>query len=399
MVQTRTLAAPGPATRLTSLDVFRGLTMASMVVVNNPGDWGTVYWPLLHAEWHGLTPTDLIFPFFLFIVGVSITLSRRSASWGSIVRRAGMIFALGLFLNGYPRFDLATWRIPGVLQRIAVCYLIAAAAFKLTRGTGARRQAWTLGVTGVALCLGYYAVMMLVPPPGGVAGDLSPEGNLGAHLDRALFGSHTWRPRWDPEGLLSTVPAIATTLFGILCGLVLSKSRDAELKLRATGAADAELKLRATSATSATTAVAIAAFGTLAIVIGVAWHPFFPINKNLWTSSFVFVTAGAAALLLAACYWAIDVKGWRWGTKPFVILGANAITLYVASGLLADTLGIVTITDANGSAISLGRYIYLHYFLPLAAPKNASLLYACANVVILFLPLAWMYRRRLFLRV
>ena len=381
MVQTRTLAAPAAATRLTSLDVFRGLTMASMVVVNNPGDWGAVYWPLLHAEWHGLTPTDLIFPFFLFIVGVSITLSRRSASWGSIVRRAGIIFALGLFLNGYPRFDLATWRIPGVLQRIAVCYLIAAAAFKLTSDGDRRRQAWTLGGAGVALCLGYYAVMMLVPPPGGVAGDLSPEGNLGAHIDRALFGRHTWRPRWDPEGLLSTVPAIATTLFGILCGLILNTNRDAELKLRATGAG------------------AMAAFGSLAILVGLAWHPLFPINKNLWTSAFVFVTAGAAALLLAACYWTIDVKGWRGWTKPFVILGANAITLYVASGLLADTLGIVTVTGADGTAIPLGRSIYLHYFVPLAAPKNASLLYACANVVILFVPLAWMYHRRLFLRV
>lgn len=390
MVQTRTLAAPAAAARLTSLDVFRGLTMASMVVVNNPGDWSTVYWPLLHAEWHGLTPTDLIFPFFLFIVGVSITLSRRSASWGSIARRAAMIFALGLFLNGYPRFDLATWRIPGVLQRIAVCYLIAAAAFKLTSGAGRRRQAWTLGGAAVALCLGYFAVMMLVPPPGGVAGDLSPEGNLGAHLDRALFGRHTWRPRWDPEGLLSTVPAIATTLFGILCGLILNTGRDTKL------AADAVVKVRTTSAT---TAAAMAPLGALAIAIGVAWHPFFPINKNLWTSAFVFVTAGAAALLLAGCYWTIDVKGWRWWTKPFVILGANAITLYVASGLLADTLGIVTITDAGGTAIPLGRYIYLHYFVPLASPKNASLLYACANVLILFIPLAWMYRRRLFLRV
>ena len=381
MVQTRTLAAPAAATRLTSLDVFRGVTMASMVVVNNPGDWGAVYWPLLHAEWHGLTPTDLIFPFFLFIVGVSITLSRRSASWGSIVRRAGIIVALGLFLNGYPRFDLATWRIPGVLQRIAVCYLIAAAAFKLTSDGDRRRQAWTLGGAGVALCLGYYAVMMLVPPPGGVAGDLSPEGNLGAHIDRALFGRHTWRPRWDPEGLLSTVPAIATTLFGILCGLILNTNRDAELKLRAKGAG------------------AMAAFGSLAILVGLAWHPLFPINKNLWTSAFVFVTAGAAALLLAACYWTIDVKGWRGWTKPFVILGANAITLYVASGLLADTLGIVTVTGADGTEIPLGRSIYLHYFVPLAAPKNASLLYACANVVILFVPLAWMYHRRLFLRV
>ena len=383
MVEARTLAGPAAAARLTSLDVFRGLTMASMVIVNNPGDWATVYWPLLHAEWHGLTPTDLIFPFFLFIVGVAITLSRRSAGWGSIVRRGAIIFALGLFLNGYPRFDLSTWRVPGVLQRIAICYVIAAAVFKVTAGDR-RRQAITLGGAGCALALAYYAVMMLVPPPGGVAGDLTPEGNLGAHIDRALFGRHMWRPNWDPEGLLSTIPSIATTLFGVVCGLLLTPTF--RLKAEATG-----LSNRATSA--------LAVLGILGILIGLAWHPFFPINKNLWTSSFVFVTAGAAALLLALCYWTIDVKGWRWWTQPFVILGANAITLYVLSGLLADTLGALTVAQADGTAVPLGRHLYQNFFLPIASPKNASLLYACANLVVLFVPLAWMYRRRLFVRV
>jgi predicted acyltransferase len=265
--------------RLVSLDVFRGLTMAAMVIVNNPGDWGNVYAPLLHAEWHGWTPTDLIFPFFLFIVGVSITLSRKTASWESILRRSAIIFALGLFLAGYPRFDLSRWRIPGVLQRIAVCYLAAATFYRLMPGDR-RRKAVILTSLATALALIYWAVMMLVPPPGGVAGDLTPEGNLAAWLDRALMEGHLWRPRWDPEGLLSTVPAISTTLLGVVAGLGLGTEWTPDRK-----------------------AAMLAIGGGVAVVIGLAWDVVFPINKNLWTSSYAFFTAGAASLLLAACYW------------------------------------------------------------------------------------------------
>ena len=206
------------ATRLVSLDVFRGATMASMVIVNNPGDWGAVYSPLLHAEWHGWTPTDLIFPFFLFIVGVSITLSSRSATWESILRRSALILALGLFLSGYPRFDVSRWRIPGVLARIAVCYFFAASAYRLTAGDR-KRQGQSLFFIAIALAVGYWLVVTLVAPPGGTAGDLSPEGNLGAWIDRAVMEGHLYKPRWDPEGILSTVPAISTTLLGIVAGL------------------------------------------------------------------------------------------------------------------------------------------------------------------------------------
>lgn len=367
----RTLAAPAPTTtRLISLDVFRGLTMAAMVVVNNPGDWDSVYAPLLHAEWHGWTPTDLIFPFFLFIVGVSITLSRRSASWGSIARRAAIIFALGLFLNGFPRFDLQTWRIPGVLQRIAVCYLIAAGLYRIvparSTATGRLRAAGGLAAAAAALCVVYWLVMTRVAPPGGAAGDLSPEGNLGAHIDRAIMAGHLWRPQWDPEGLLSTLPAIATALFGVVAGVWITST-----------------------ATAARKTTGLVAGGLVGLVLGYAWSPFFPINKPLWTSSYVLFTAGAASLLLGVCYWTIDVRGWRGWTKPFVILGANAIALYVASGLLADTLALT----------GAGRDAYVNIFAPLASPKNASLLYALANLALLFVPLAWMYRRRIFLRV
>ena len=362
--------------RLVSLDVFRGLTMAGMVIVNNPGDWGNVYWPLLHAEWHGWTPTDLIFPFFLFIVGVSITLSQRSASWGSILRRAAIIFALGLFLAGYPRFNIERWRIPGVLQRIAVCYLFAAATYRGVARERVGRQLVILASAAFALTMGYWGVMMLVPAPGGFAGDLTPEGNLGAWIDRALMAGHLWRPSWDPEGLLSTVPAIATTLLGVVCGLALKASP-----------------------TPQRSAAVLAIGGAVLVIVGQVWHLAFPINKNLWTSSYVLFTAGLASLLLAALYWAIDLKGWRGWTKPFVILGSNAITLFVASGLLVKTFNLIRVAGDDGKDISVSRWAYLHWFTPMASPKNASLLYALANLVVLFGLLAWMYRRRWILRV
>ena len=371
---TQAVGAPAPP-RLISLDVFRGATMAAMVTVNNPGDWGTVYWPLLHAEWNGWTPTDLIFPFFLFIVGVSITLSRKSTSWGAIVRRSALIIGLGLFLAGYPRFDVTRWRIPGVLQRIGVCYLASAALFQVTRGDRRRQGTIVLSV-GVALAMAYWLVMVLVPPPGGVAGDLTAEGNLGAYVDRALMLGHTWKPRWDPEGLLSTIPAISTTLFGIVAGLCLGSTFSPARK-----------------------SAALAAFGVAGIVAGEIWNVAFPINKNLWTSSYAVFMAGAAALLLALCYWVIDVKGWRGWTRPFVILGTNAITLFAASALLVKTMALIKVAGPDGASISISRYAYLHYFVPFAAPKNASLLYALANLVVLFALLAWMYRRRIFVRL
>jgi len=374
--QTRqTTSGPAAAQRLLSLDVFRGLTMAAMVIVNNPGDWNNMYWPLEHAAWNGWTPTDLIFPFFLFIVGVSITLSKKSAGWGSILRRSAIILALGLFLAGYPRFNIHRWRIPGVLQRIALCYLAAASLYRLTSGNR-RRQVIAAASTAAALALGYWAIMMLVPPPGGTAGDLSPEGNLGAWLDRALMNGHLWRPRWDPEGLLSTVPAISTTLLGVVAGMCLGSDWASSRKT-----------------------AALAGGGAVALFAGLVWNIVFPINKNLWTSSYVLFTAGFAALLLAACYWVLDVKRWRRGMTPLVILGVNAITLFVVSGLLVKTLALIRVAGPDGRMIAVNTWAYLHWFAPFADPKNASLLYSIANLAVLFALLWWMYRRRIFLRV
>jgi predicted acyltransferase len=218
--------------------------------------------------------------------------------------------------------------------------------------------------------------MRFVPAPGGVAFDLTPEGNLGAWIDRALMEGHLWRPRWDPEGLLSTLPAIGTTLMGCVAGLWLATPNSEPRK-----------------------AAGLAIAGAVAVIVGYVWAPFFPINKNLWTSSYVFLTAGLASLLLAACYWAIDIKGWRGWTRPFVILGVNAITLFVASALLVKTLALIRVTTDDGRTVAISRAFYNSVLLPIAAPKNASLMFAVLNLVVLFALLAWMYRRRIFLRV
>jgi len=371
---------PSAQRRLMSLDVFRGLTMASMVIVNNPGDWGAVYAPLLHAEWHGWTPTDLVFPFFLFIVGVAMTLSKGTLGpWGRILRRTAVIAALGLFLAGFPRFPLATWRLPGVLQRIAVCYLAAVCIFRATVGRGARndlRHAFRLGCWVLGLLIGYAAVMLLIPVPGGGAGDLSPAGNVGAFIDRTLMGNHLWQRRpWDPEGILSTVPAIGTTLLGVVTGLW----------LRAEVAASRRV-------------VGLVGGGVALMVLGEIWGLGFPINKSLWTSSYVLFTAGAANVVLAACYWLIDVRGWKSWAKPFVILGRNAITLFVLSGLLTKVLITIKVAMPNGTATSLYRYLFLTIHAPLLAPKNASLVFAFTHLLLLFGVLSLMHWRRVFLR-
>jgi predicted acyltransferase len=368
--------------RLLSLDAFRGLTMAGMTIVNNPGDWAHVYAPLRHAEWHGCTPTDLVFPFFLFIVGVAITLSRKAGGWTPIVGRAAKLVALGLFLNGFPWFTLATLRIPGVLQRIGLCYLAAALLYRWLRQTApadpraADRRSGTIvaGVTAVLL-LGYWAVLMLVPGASGQAGDLTPAGNVGAIIDRAVFGTHQYRTTWDPEGLLSTVPAVGTTLLGLLAGLWMRNGGSGRRVV-----------------------IGLVAGGVGATLLGLAWSTLFPLNKALWTSSYTLYTAGLAALLLALCYGTIDVAGWRRWAHPLVVLGSNAIALYVLSGLLATLLDLITVT-AGDAKLSVKSWMYRHLFAPLASPTDASLLFALAFLAVMYVVLWGMYRRGLFLKV
>jgi len=360
---------PAKQERLISLDVFRGVTIAAMVVVNNPGS-PAAYWPLKHAQWNGWTPTDLIFPFFLFIVGVSLMFSfesrlRRGDSRTDLVlhaiRRSAIIFAIGLFLNGLPGFHLATWRIPGVLQRIAVAYL-AAALITLYSGTRAR-LAWI-----VVLLVGYWVLMRFVPVPGyGIPtheiGLLQPNANLASYLDRKLMSGHLWQGTRDPEGVLSTLPAIATALCGVLTGEWLRCNRYPRQKV-----------------------LRMLAAGVAGIIAGEAWGVWFPINKNLWTSSYVLFTAGCALLCLATCYWLIDVKLHRgWWTRPFLIFGSNAIVAYVVSEVLGGTFG-------------WKEHVFQHTFALIKPPAFASLLYSLAVVAVCFLPVWWMYRKKIFLK-
>ncbi len=355
--------------RLLSLDVFRGLTVAGMVLVNNPGTWRAIYAPLRHADWHGCTPTDLIFPFFLFIVGVAIpfALGRRLAEGearstlvAKILRRAAIIFALGLLLHGVSSLDLATIRIPGVLQRIAVCYLIAALLFVTTT--------WrTQAVIAVLGLLGYWAALTLVPVPGFGAGDLGKEGNLAAWLDRTVLGAHIWRIGrvYDPEGILSTVPAIVTTLLGVFTGLFIRGARP-----------------------PSRTVQGLLVLGAAGVGAGLLWGCWFPINKSLWTSSYVLYTGGAALIALAACYWLIEIKGSTWWTAPFAILGVNALAVFFLSTLLAILLARVRIPVGGGQSRSLHTILFEMLFVPWAPVTTASLAWALGNVL-LWLAIMW----------
>jgi predicted acyltransferase len=369
------------AWRLLSLDAFRGLTVAGMILVNNPGTWGAIYSPLQHAAWHGWTPTDLVFPFFLFIVGVSVTLalSRRAEAGGpkrdlyvKILRRSLIIFGLGLFLAGFPYFDLSTIRIPGVLQRIAVCYLLAALIFLHTDW---RRQAYV----AAALLLAYWALLTLVPVPGYGPGDLaSKEWNIAAYVDRVVFGPHVWRQAkvYDPEGILSTLGALATTLAGVLAGHLLRSRRGDFEKVAAMFVA-----------------------GAAGIVVGWAWGFWLPVNKALWTSSYVLLTAGMALQLLAVCYWLIDMKGYRRWAFPFVVFGTNALAAFFLTGLCAKLLGLFKLAGADGKPIALQPYIYKNLFASWLAPLNASLAFALCFVLVWFGLMWLLYRRGIFVKV
>src|SRR6201988_1836927 len=315
------LFAANPAGRLVSLDVFRGITIAGMVLVNNPGTWASIYWPLEHAEWHGWTPTDLVFPFFLFIVGVSITLAfARRVEEGSVkrdlylkvIKRAAIIFGVGLFLNGFPYFQLGTIRIAGVLQRIAICYLIASLIFLTTK---VRTQI----LIAVALLIIYCVVMTRFAAPGYAPGDLSKEGSIASFIDRVLLGQHIWRQGkvYDPEGLLSTIPAVVTTLLGILTGHWLRSEHQRFEKV-----------------------VGMFVAGAGCIALGWAGSPFFSIKKTLWTSSYVVFTAGLALQFLGLCYWLIDIHGYRRWAWPFEVFGVNALALFVGSGLMVKLMGL-----------------------------------------------------------
>lgn len=433
--------------RLLSLDVLRGMTIAGMILVNNPGDWGAVYPPLLHAKWHGCTPTDLIFPFFLFMVGtaIAIALGKRkdrgdapSAMYQKIGYRTLVIFGLGVFLAAFPHFKyeggpglqtvhyillslamiavfsrevldrgamttpggqqarrilaytawiavagmviigisghyhLDTLRIPGVLQRIALVYGIASLIF-LHAST--RMQIFI----GAALLLVYWALMTLVPVPGGIAPNLEPETNLGAWLDRTVLGvNHLWSQSktWDPEGILGTIPAVGTALIGIWSGEVL-RSQKAPLD---------KVKWLLIS-------------GVLLVAIAQVWNLVFPINKALWTSSYVLYAGGLAQLFLGGIYWMIDIKGIKGWSLPFQVYGVNALFAFILSGIVAKLLSAIKWQLDAENTQTLKGWIYDTLFTPYFSAINASLGFALLNVTFIFVCSWFLYKNRIFIKV
>lgn len=432
--------------RILALDVFRGLTIAGMILVNNPGNWSQVYSPLLHADWHGVTPTDWIFPFFLFIVGVSIAIAlgrrkQQAVPYGKISRkiisRTVIIFGLGLLLAAFPEFgmaddtpggitishylllsiatgliftrayldqsqfrsprnekrrrllligsgitvllmvilgfqhyDFSHLRIPGVLQRIALVYGACAFLFLYTKPG---QQIWI----GAGLLLLYWGLMFLVPvPPEGIAPNLEPATNLGAWVDRMVFGTnHLWgqSKTWDPEGLLSTIPAIVNGIIGMCCGLWLQRS-DKDIYQKISG---------------------LMVAGTLLLIVAFIWDMQFPFNKKLWSSSFVLFTCGVALLLLGTVYWLVDAKKYTGWIKPFQVFGMNALFAYILSGVFATLLYTIKWT----SGMTLKGWLYQSFFTSWLSPKNASLGFALFNVLVV-LAFSWvLYRKKIYIKV
>ncbi len=372
-----------PTNRLVSVDVLRGITIAFMILVNN--DFSNYAFPALeHSEWNGWTPTDLVFPTFLFLVGVTIVFSfesrlSRGTSRSSLLlhtfRRACVLFALGLVVNGFPYFPLSTLRIYGVLQRIAICFLLASILYLLDR-----RPASKIAIVVLAL-FGYWALLRWVPVPGyGMPGRdiplFDPTRNLGAYMDRHIFPGRLYRGVRDPEGLLSDIPALATTLLGMLTAMWLRCKRAPSVK-----------------------AWGMLAAGILGIILGQIWGLWFPINKNLWSSSYVLFAAGIALIALSICYWAIDIKNWKTGwTYVWRVFGMNAITAYVFSELLSSTLSEVKVHSGTAT-VSLSGYWFAHCFSGIPSHHLASLAYSISIVAICFVPVAFLYRRKIFLKV
>lgn len=359
--------------RLTSLDAMRGFTIAAMILVNYPASWQYIYAPLEHAEWNGLTPTDLVFPFFLFIVGVSITLSftkllekktTKKELYKKILFRAIKIFAVGILLSLIPNFDFGNIRIAGVLQRISIVFLCCSFIFL---NTSFRFQAWL----GAFILVAYWLVMTLVPTPG--VGEVSLEKgvNLAAWVDSVLLPGRMWQGTWDPEGILSTFPAVVTGITGLLAGHLLLGKRTPYEK-----------------------AILLLVCGFIAVSAGYVWGLAFPVNKNLWSSSYVLVTSGLASLLLGTMYYVVDIRHYTSGTKPGIIFGANAIAIYV----LSDIISIIFYAMPFGSA-SLNQHFMTGLTAAGFAPQLASMLYAIIFVCINFCIAYILYKKKIFIRL
>jgi predicted acyltransferase len=387
-------------TRLASLDIFRGITVAGMILVNNPGSWDDDFPALLHSTWDGCTLADLIFPSFLFIAGVSIPLSREARlARGAeprdltrhILRRGVILLALGLMVTWFTGYDwhggfvdhLKDWRLPGVLQRIALVYT-AAALLDL------HARPWQRAGLGVFLLFGYWAAMTLIPVPGsgavGAAALAVPNGTLAAYVDRSLFdwgewGNHLWyladpSGTWDPEGVLSTVPAIVTGLLGVAAGRWLQ--RPFPLTRRLAG---------------------LALGGVVLVALGYLWDLDFPINKALWTSSYVLLAGGYAALALAALGWVADVRGLTRWALPFSVFGVNAIIAFAGDEIVGSLLYKIGLVPADNGKIDLASAFYRMIVLPRFEPRTASLVFALSMVALWGAVLTVLYRRKIFLKI
>ena len=388
-------------TRLVSLDVLRGLAVAGMILVTDPGTYNAVYRPLLHAQWNGPTPTDMIFPAFLFAVGVAITLSfasriergnDRLSLARHVVLRSLVIFFLGVALNGFPDYDLHTLRIPGVLQRIALCYLFGASLYlgigtsaSRTVANGRGRRIAILAGTAAFLLIFYWALIKMVPVPGFGPGRLDSIGNLGAYIDRSLLGTrHMWLwgltpgygVTFDPEGLLSTLPAIASLLIGIIAGEWLRADYSNKRKL-----------------------VLLVGTGFVLVLAGWLLSPLLPLNKKIWTSTFAMFSSGVSMLLCAALYFIVDIKRWRGWTPPALVFGTNAVFAFALSNIVTTLTDRIHVSQLGGSDLTLHEWGYRAGFATWLRPVHASLAYALL-IVLLNMTLVYpLYRNRIFLRV
>jgi len=384
--------------RLLSLDVFRGVVIAGMILVTDPGTYSAVYWPLRHAEWNGATPTDMIFPSFLVMVGMAMTLSfasriarggSRSRMFRHVLRRSAVLFVLGLLVNGFPDYDLHTLRIPGILQRIAVCYLLGGSLYLLVSEVGVgqgRRVVRAVAVGGVlvALLAGYWALLRWYPMPGFGAGRLDSLGNVAAYLDRWVFGvRHMWAygltpgygVTFDPEGILSTLTALATLLMGVLAGEWMGTDRTRERK-----------------------ALVLVGAGAALAAIGYGLQPWLPLNKKMLTSTFAMFSGGVALMAFSLLYWVLDIRRWRGWEGPAMVLGTNAIFAFALSTVVTTMSDRIHVGGGD-AGLTLHRWVYQVGFLPWLAPVRASLAYAIAIVVLNVALVYPLYRRRVFLRV
>ena len=371
--------AQARAARLESLDVLRGLAIAGMILVNDPGDSEHVYSQLEHALWNGLTLADLVFPAFVFVMGCSLALALAPAVargaglralWPKILRRTLVLMGLGLLLNLYPVFHFADARFTGVLQRIALAY--AGASLIVLLRPRARDQA----LVALLLVALYEGLLAFAPTPGYGPGMRTPGGNFAAYVDRGLLGPHMPLDGWDPEGILGTLPTVATALLGALTGAWLRESSDPTRQ-----------------------SLGPLLAGAAGVLAGIALDRWIPINKGLWSASFVLVTGGIAMAVLGLLHDVVDLRGIRrWGF-PLRVLGMNPIAIYMLSSLLATTLVSVVVTRSDGSEATLRMLLVDAVGALGLPPKAGSLTYAVLFVAFWTLVAAWMHRRRLFIKI